>query len=91
MDKERHTVCFCDNGPAGQGYAKAFCAVVKEEGLVPEFYLGWELLPGPATKTEQFVIVFTLLKWWSSELPAESRRTTGRFLNSEGRQSAVQL
>jgi hypothetical protein len=47
MNENRHTVCFCDNGPAGQEYAKTFCTVATEEGLVPEFYLG----TGTVTRT----------------------------------------
>jgi hypothetical protein len=40
MAKGQHTVCFCDNGPAGTEYARVFCEVVRQEGLIPEFYIG---------------------------------------------------
>jgi hypothetical protein len=40
MGNGNQTVCFCDNGPEGQAYAKAYRDVVNEENLTPISHVG---------------------------------------------------
>ena len=40
MENQCKSVCFCDNGPCGDAYAKAFSEIVKKAGFTSVYYTG---------------------------------------------------